>query len=161
MKRKVRTDEDGNEDLRSFAYMLFCHDQGGPIYVKIGMSDSPLFRVLELKTGCPMNMDRLAIVRVWSREAAQSLEIDLHHAFKRWRLDGEWFRMSLADKNRFNATWKEVFQKYARPDWPMKWHQISVREFLSLRRRKAHGARNPASRWKPAPQQVNPIDLDA
>jgi hypothetical protein len=109
-----------------YVYMLLCSD-GGPIYVKIGISQAPTDRLNQLRTSCPVRPQVLAVAETFSRKEARRIENGLHQIYDGWRHRGEWFLISAEDKPEFNRRWREVFTRHSRRDWPLAWEQISVK----------------------------------
>lgn len=122
----------------TFVYMLLCHD-GGPLYVKVGITDTPHQRLLALRNGCPVKPKIFAMMETPSRRRAATIERALHAAFDEWRIHGEWFVMSFADRAVFNERWRRVVGQYALPNWPARWTQIPVEPVI------AHGQQQ--RRW--------------
>lgn len=124
----------------TYVYMLMCREADGPIYIKIGLSGNPTARIRNLCNQCAVPPQRLAVVELHSRHAASKVERALHDSMDKWRVHGEWFKFDLKDKSRFNACWREVFDKYSRPEWQLKWEQIPLKPFLQLlaKRKKAY-----------------------
>lgn len=112
-----------------YVYMLFCVE-GLDIYVKVGHALDPYKRLNALRTACPFVPDRFAFVRIYNKERALKLESALHDAFGGWGIHGEWFVFREADKEEFNARWRKVFAQFAKPNWPLKWTQISVKKHI-------------------------------
>lgn len=125
----------------SFVYMLLCCD-GGPIYVKIGLTDRLTQRMKALRTGCPVAPKQFAWVEVRSRKRARLLEDTLHRDLGRWRVSGEWFRFAPEDRERFNATWKAVFAQFVEPLWPLQWNKVNVEAFAREAERRQRYLRN-------------------
>lgn len=140
---------DGNSDGRlvgSFVYMLLCQ-QGGPIHVKIGLSDDPFKRLSALRNTCAVTPRRFAVTSVPSRLMAKRLEAALHKELSPWRKHGEWFEFTPEEKADFNRGWQVVFARQQRNmrGYPLKWEHLSVAEIV-----KAAEARKNASqrRWR-------------
>lgn len=119
----------------SYVYMLMCQD-AEPIYIKIGMSDAPARRLDELRTSCAVTPKILATVEVPSRKIACAMERDLHIAMAPWQTTGEWYLFDGQDQEHFNATWKAVFEKYAKPGWPLRWQKVPVQPLVKLAQRR-------------------------
>lgn len=128
----------------SYVYMLLCRD-AGPIHVKIGMTDIPTQRLSALRTNIPIKPEIFAIVEVFSRKEALRLEQGLHKELKKWRTDGEWFRFEDSDKGEFNLIWQRVFERFAKPGWPLYWVKIPVQPLAKLARQRQAAYRY---RWR-------------
>jgi hypothetical protein len=140
----VRAYHTSNGRIRgSYIYMLMCQD-GDPIYIKIGMSDAPLRRLEELRTSCAVTPRVLSFAAVPSRSIASALEVDMHAVMAPWHTTGEWYLFDPTDKHEFNDSWKRVFQKYAKPSWPLKWDKVAVE---SIQKRAASRKRLFQHRW--------------
>jgi hypothetical protein len=113
-----------------YVYLLLCQDSGGPIYVKIGVSISPLERFAQIKANCAVTPKRFAVVELRSRKEAYRLESELLDAYKDWRAVGEWLILNAEDKAVFNAIWKLVFERFAQKGWPLRWTQLSAQALI-------------------------------
>lgn len=110
----------------TYVYMLFCQEDGGPIYVKIGISDKPTDRMKALRASCPVRAKSFATVEVVSRAKAVYVEKMLLIEMERWKTVGEWIKLTPEDKPAFNAAWQKVFSVHRTPSWPMRWSIVSV-----------------------------------
>lgn len=108
-----------------YVYMLLCRDDG-PLYVKVGISAAPFRRAQTLRNSCPVTPRRFAVVGVQSRKIALAIERDLLAEFSAWASHGEWFRLDLGDKPRFNDAWRRVFRRQGTPSLPLNWTQMSM-----------------------------------
>lgn len=72
--------------LPSFVYFIANRGQGT---VKIGFSNDPEKRLIQLQTSNHEQLEILAII-----EADEKTEGILHDRFKAYRLNGEWFKLS-------------------------------------------------------------------
>jgi len=107
---------------------LLCSEDEGPIYVKVGISKDPISRLRHLKTHCPLPAQYLFVSRVRSRDVARRIEKRVLKGAGKWRAEGEWLKLSLADKPDFNELLRSVVSIYTTPDWPLRWDRISVTE---------------------------------
>lgn len=122
----------------SFVYMLLCQDAPGPVYVKVGLTDTPKRRLLALRAGCPVSPRQFLFCELRSRYRASVVERALLRAMKPWRAHGEWFHVPIEDKAKFNAAWGPAFAACYEPPWPMKWQRIAAKPFFreaEIRRR--------------------------
>lgn len=111
--------------------MLLCRDEGGPVYVKVGISDQPIKRLKSLRLGCPVTPHQFLYMEVRSRRKARSIEISLHDALAKWGAHGEWFRVPMEEKAQFNGAWKRVVDAQREPSTlSYEWQRISVAEFV-------------------------------
>ena len=122
----------------SYVYLLLCRDDDGPIYVKTGISDSPLRRFSQLSNVCAVTPRRFMFVGVRSRVAAKKLERDLLDAFSKWKTKGEWAKLTTADKATFNKCWQDVFAAHAEKHWPLSWTQIPACNLIEATRRRRY-----------------------
>lgn len=131
-------DDTGRMRGGSFVYMLLCQDEGpGPIYVKVGFSDTPLRRLNELRQGCPVTPRQFAFVSCRGKNAALKLERDLLDAFDRWHTSGEWIRLKKEEKTDFNMAWKATFRAQPpRALLDLRWDQVNVSEWEKLGQRR-------------------------
>lgn len=125
----------------SYVYLLLCRDGDGPIYAKIGISDSPLDRFASLRNNCAVEPRQFMYVHCRSRRLARTVESELHDAFKRWRVAGEWFKLDLAAKPEFNAGWREVFSRHNKV-LKLQWERINVRQYTLLCQRRRNYIRS-------------------
>ena len=109
----------------SFVYMLLCQD-AGPVYIKVGISDRPTKRLLELRHGCPVTPRQFCFMEFGTRRAAKIIERMLHRAFDHWSAHGEWFAVPMADKAAFNEAWKDVIYGRRENGRPCEWQKVSV-----------------------------------
>lgn len=119
----------------SFVYMLLCRDKEGPVYVKAGITDKPDDRLLALRLGCPVTPRQFHTMEVMSRRKARNVERDLHQAFRRWAAHGEWFRISMDDRQQFNEAWRGVLALHAVPGWPARWERVPVQPLVEMKQR--------------------------
>ena len=132
----------------AYVYMVFC-PIGDQFFVKVGMSNSPAVRLGALRTACPIEPTVMAVVEMPSQGLAASLERATHGALIGWRTHGEWFRVDKSDKKRFSEAAHGVLRAYAKPSWPLKWTQVSIKAVLAdglerqraARRKFAHSER--------------------
>lgn len=120
----------------SYLYMLFCMDDDGPLYIKIGRSRDPYKRLDQIRTACPVKAVQLAVCPVRTIEQSRKLEKALLDATSVWRIRGEWCRLDLEDRSSFNEKWKALFREEGDYAWPLKWDMISVEEIESLAKRR-------------------------
>lgn len=118
----------------SYVYMLLCRDDG-PIYVKVGITDRPDSRMMALRLGCPVAPRQFCTMEVVSRRKARTIEVDLHAAFARWSAHGEWFKVDLADKEKFNEAWKQVLGRHVMAGWPCAWSKVAVQPVMDAKHR--------------------------
>jgi hypothetical protein len=74
---------------QSNVYVIKCNE-----FYKIGMSDNPKRRLMELNTATPYT---ITLVKVIPSDRASELEYELHKEFEGCRIKGEWFRLSKFD----------------------------------------------------------------
>lgn len=110
--------------------MLLCRENGGNIYVKIGMSNDPLKRFRALRTSCPFIPRAFLYLRAYGRVEARHIERDLHAAYVAWHAHNEWFSFPEAEKEKFNLIWQKVLQLYAKRGRTLEWTKISVEQFV-------------------------------
>lgn len=112
-------------------YAVFCQDESGPGYIKIGMSGNVTQRLTSLRTACPIPAKYIGTARTgFDREKCLKVERDLHRQFadKRVKMRGEWFRFDFADpkdKSIFAQGCQKVFRHHFGPAHPW-WEFISV-----------------------------------
>ena len=117
----------------SYVYLLLF-DEHDCIYVKAGQSADPLKRMTALLVGCPFEPRILATCSLPSARVAGQVETALHRALKAWHIRGEWFRLTLADREQFNALWKAAVAEFATPSWPISCTKLNATELLEQRR---------------------------
>ena len=113
-----------------YIYMLSCSD-GGPSYIKIGMSNSPVARLGQILTGCPIKPISFACVELRTRDRARRAEAALHRHLEEWRSTGEWFRVDPSDRGRFDSACRAAVSRFSEPTWPMVWDTLSVQDYLA------------------------------
>lgn len=82
---------------RTYLYLFMARDQDGPMYVKVGVSDDPYSRVIQVQTGCPIRIFRAAMMKCMSREQAKLIEAAVHRDLSPYASSGEWFRFDWSD----------------------------------------------------------------
>lgn len=77
-------------------YMMLADAGGGDSFCKIGVTSDLANRVRSVQTGCPMPITDVAYLEL---PAGRHMEAErmFHHRLARYRTQGEWFRMNLAD----------------------------------------------------------------
>jgi Meiotically up-regulated gene 113 len=68
-----------------FVYIVQCSISN---IIKIGISNNPQRRIVEIQTHYPY---KLFMLRVVQAENARKIEADLHKSLRKFRLNGEWF----------------------------------------------------------------------
>lgn len=111
----------------TYVYMLLCQDDG-PVYIKIGITERPDQRLMEIVNNCPVSPAIYATVAINNRKYAQSLERALLDGYKKWRTNGEWIAVETSEKPQFNTVWKEIFTTFRKrwPTWEGRWEKVSV-----------------------------------
>ena len=113
-----------------YVYAMFCQDEPGKGYVKIGHSKDIGTRLSQLRTGSPIQAQLFAVIHAGhSKSLALSLERRLHKRFADRRVRGEWFRFdfdSEVDKQVFNTGCREVFTAFYPPNDYQYWTKLSV-----------------------------------
>ena len=110
----------------SYIYLLLCRDSG-PIHVKVGLSDSPLARVQALAPKCPARPRELFFFEHRSRETVRRIEQALLLILRRWRTEGEWFCVELAEKAIFNTALRAAVEPHRDPPlYPCRWQRVSI-----------------------------------
>lgn len=115
----------------SYVYLLLCQD-GGPIYVKAGISSDPLKRLQGLRSGCPVTPRQFYTMKRPSRRNALRIECALHMAFGPWLVHGEWFKVPAEDKPVFNAAMRSAIAPHTMTGYPAEWTRIAVKPLAQL-----------------------------
>jgi len=92
-EREVRDRDERDHFVYLIARIGESFEVSGP--VKVGISKSPLKRMQTLQTGCH---DRLVLISkhaFWKRRHAEMVEKSFHAAMEPYRLNGEWFDLSV------------------------------------------------------------------
>lgn len=128
----------------SYLYLLECRDDGGPTYVKIGVTMNPGSRLSGILVGCPIKARSFAIREVGWRDVARKIERNLHRAFEDRRVQGEWFKIDLTspeDKAIFHDALAQAIHDHKGHKNGV-WSTISVPKYQELeRQRRARWAR--------------------
>jgi hypothetical protein len=119
----------------NYVYLLLC-ENGKRIFIKIGISHSPIERAMEIRTSCPINPGILAILRFSGRHLALKMEQRLHHAFKPWRSHGEWFDVPKSDKLHFNNILKQTVALMDRNSLRLRFEKINMAEIIARAEKK-------------------------
>lgn len=114
-----------------YVYMLLCQDaKSDPLYIKIGITASPIERFRALRRGCPVRPRSFAYFDARTKAAARRIEAALHQAYAEWNAHLEWFAFSESDKALFNAIWKTVID--SKTGKPAQWIKLSVNELIRI-----------------------------
>lgn len=113
----------------SFVYLLLCRDET-KIYIKVGHSIQPEKRFHALRNGCPVTPRTFSVIAVPGPEIAKKLEAELHDAFAKWRVAGEWFSLTAADKDEFNRLLRESMRAYAKPSYPLSITKVPAKVLI-------------------------------
>jgi hypothetical protein len=116
-------------------YVYFVRAVGTGRY-KIGLSDHPAKRIVEMQVGSPIELE--LVHKVECRDAAKS-ERRVHNVAKPFRSHGEWFDLSRADYERIVAE----LEKFERGE-PSALDSV---ESLPLERIKTDGPRRKGTLW--------------
>lgn len=76
----------------TFVYIIATERMGrtlGPC--KCGITSAPEARVASLQTGNPNRIKLSAFLGPMSRASAAAVEAEMHHAYRQYRMRGEWF----------------------------------------------------------------------
>jgi hypothetical protein len=125
----------------AYVYLLLCRDEGN-IYIKIGHTRQLEKRFLSLKNNCAVTPRSLSYIRTPDR-MAKVLERELHSAFDKWRVAGEWFSLRAEDKKEFNEKLRFTMSCMKIPSWPLELKKLAVGELIrqSEARQQFHRAR--------------------
>jgi hypothetical protein len=128
---------DGSCDRVSgaYVYLLLCRDEN-KIYIKVGQTTNPEQRFHSLKNGCPVTPRSFSVIPVPGKIFSARLELSLHGTFAKWRVAGEWFAMSMDDKQEFNAKLHSVLSDHSIPLWPMKITKVSAKYLIDLAKKR-------------------------
>lgn len=103
----------------SFVYILQS-DLFRNVLIKIGISDNPKKRIVQLRHGGPYTIVNAVTIHVYTRATALEIEAELLREFKQWKIRGEWLSFKRSEKDFFNGRVREILDKYRKPGWPMK-----------------------------------------
>lgn len=115
----------------SFVYLLLCWDET-KIYIKVGHSIQPEKRFHALRNGCPVTPRTFSVIAVPGSEIAKQLEAELHSAFDKWRVSGEWFSLTVDDKEEFNRKLRESMRSHGRPLYPLKIQKVPAKVLIRI-----------------------------
>jgi hypothetical protein len=114
-----------------WVYLLLCRDEE-KIYIKVGLSAHPEKRFHALRNGCPVTPRSFCVIATPGKGMAKTLEHALHIQFEKWRVAGEWFSFSMADKSEFNDGLRAVLRDQSRPLWRMEMTKVSAKWLVDL-----------------------------
>lgn len=124
--------------IGSFVYMLLCRDES-KIYIKVGHSIRPERRFHEIRNNCPVTPRTFYVIPMPGAALAKELENTLHDRFDKWRVSGEWFAMTVEDKEDFNRRLRDVLSGFSMPSWPVKVDKVPAKTLIKIaERRKAY-----------------------
>lgn len=115
--------------IGSFVYLLLCRDET-KIYIKVGHSIHPEKRFHALRNGCPVTPRTFSVIAVPGAEIAKKLEADLHYAFTKWRVAGEWFSLTVDDKEEFNRLLRDTMKAHAKPLYPLNITKVPAKVLI-------------------------------
>jgi hypothetical protein len=131
----------------SYVYMLVCRDGDGPVYVKVGITDSLDNRLQQLRAGCPVTPLQFFTLGVPNRRRARLIERRLHSFLQDWWQQGEWFCLDIKDKPRFNAEISSALASLpAKWRQPLKWERVAVQPLVRLAAQRKSAYLNSARR---------------
>lgn len=125
-----------------YVYLLLCRDTD-EIYIKVGISETPWNRFLQLAANCAVTPRSFSMIAAPSRGVAVTVERSLHLALDRWRKRGEWFAFSASDKREFNSILHGTLSLHATSEFGMDIEKLSADALLRLakeRRRAGYAA---------------------
>lgn len=85
-----------------YVYLIQSLEDG---YYKIGVSKHPTRRLSALQTG---NSSELKLIESYQSEHAHKIEKTFHNKLSFWKLEGEWFELSLSDELSFIRKCEEI-----------------------------------------------------
>jgi Meiotically Up-regulated Gene 113 (MUG113) protein len=124
-----------------YVYALMGHD-GPDVYAKIGMTQNLHSRLNDLVVECPTPPRYAAFVRIMGRGRALTIERMMHIALKKWRVKGEWFKFTHAEKQEVNLASRTVLALLSvdRGLKPLQWQRMNIGALTArgeLRQKKA------------------------
>lgn len=104
--------------MDSTCYLYFIRSNGPAQIAKIGISEVPERRLMELQVSNPYKLEILAVVPAYSSVVARQMEKQAHRMFSYSKLNGEWFKYDKVLREFIAATqaWSwEIAQVLAQP----------------------------------------------
>ena len=96
------------KELCDIVYAVAWSEEGP---VKIGITDSEKSRLRTLQTGCPYKLSVMYSEACSSREQSQKLEAWCHERLAAYRLEGEWFDLTVEQATETMKQLMEVLRK--------------------------------------------------
>lgn len=114
--------------------LIFQEEPDDPLYVKIGMSSDPVRRFDQIRGNNPLTPRTLAWITCGSHLIGARMEKLLLNACHRWRRNGEWFKVSLAEFAAFKATCNSILKAHAPRGGlpPYKWYYLDPQEIIDV-----------------------------
>ena len=112
-------------------YCILCVPVDGWTYVKVGVSELIIQRLIHLMTGCPFDFDTVLYKSVQSKTRAYKIEAEIHRNFAPFHTTREWFRFQIDDpehKRAFHSGTRAAFSQVMRtaPEAPINWHNVDL-----------------------------------
>jgi hypothetical protein len=118
-----------NNKVPFHVYAVFCEDDAGKGYVKIGRTSDLLTRLATIRTGCPFEVKYIAFIDTGFHARSVLVERQLQASFQSRRTRGEWFRFDFRspdDKKEFSEKCRSVFRNPANGLSDSKWTKMQV-----------------------------------
>jgi len=88
--------------MMKYVYLIHSLENS---YYKIGISKHPNKRIKELNTG---NSSELKLIETYESEFASKIEKALHMRYSHYRMEGEWFKLSLENEVTFKDDCEKI-----------------------------------------------------
>ena len=111
-------------------YVMAAPAGNGVTYFKVGRTSNVLKRIGGVQTGCPLRIQKVWAITLWSGGASQGLESRMHDMLRPFHTHGEWFAMRTDDPEHKRAM-NEAFAaavRYASQASEVRWREMDVAE---------------------------------
>lgn len=122
-------------------------------FVKVGVSTLAFERLVQVRQGCPFEMERARTAYIGVKSVAHRLESEVKTAMRPYRTRGEWFAFDAADSTAETLLADAIRTAYAASFYePIVWNEVTVeaiKQFHAEARAKLERQKAADSRPKP------------
>jgi len=116
-----------------YVYTLICQEDGGPLYIKVGMSSNPVERFSTIRNGNPLTAITLAALDLPHKDVARLIEKEIHLAAQWCHHSLEWFKLPVDQFDAFKACCAKILDKYSKPGRPrLRWTHLDCAELVKI-----------------------------
>ena len=109
-------------------YCAFAED-GGWVYVKVGMSVRPAQRAKAIVCGSPFDIKRFVFCHIGGMKVARSFELILKHMLREHHTRGEWYRFSPEMSGEFKQAVTLAYCRALGFQRAIKWSELRYEDY--------------------------------